>query len=220
MINARTVITDKAALLATAILLGQGLIYYTGSGKQVIPSIRPWKEFPATVDKWSSVGDAPIDQDSLDKLKPDDYLSRNYLANGDAALVNFFVGYFNSRRDGRAPHSPEWCLPGAGWKSLTTKRIQIPYGGSPSGFTANEYVIQKGLEEELVLYWYHQGTRSVAGELMAQLYSLPDLIFHGRTDTALIRIIVPVRSGDMPQATQTAIRFAQEVYPLVRKQIL
>ena len=219
MINPRTLVNSKAALIATLILIGQGLFYYTGSGKEVIPQIRPWREFPATVQNWNRVEDIAIDQETLDRLKPDDYLNRNYEAAGGKSIVNFFVGYFNSRRNGRAPHSPEWCLPGAGWTSVSTSRIPIEVANSGS-FISNEYVIQKGLDKELVLYWYHQGTRTVAGELMAQLYSVPDLLLHGRTDTALIRIIVPAGTGDMSQAKRTATQFAQQVYPLVQKQIL
>jgi EpsI family protein len=220
MIGLRSILTNKAALLASAILIAQGAIYYTGSGKEVIPPVQPWNQFPTAVSDWQTVADVPLDQDTLDKLRPDDYLNRNYATSNDRALVNFFVGYFNSRRNGRAPHSPEWCLPGAGWKSVSTRRIQIPIAGESGVLTANEYIIEKGLDREVVLYWYHQGTRSVAGDLMAQMYSLPDLIFHGRTDTALIRIIAPMQSADSAQAKQSAVMFAELVYPLVRRHIL
>ncbi len=220
MIRLRSVITDRAALLATLILVGQGVVYYTGSNKEVIPAVQPWNQFPATVEDWHAVEDIPLDQDTLDKLRPDDYLNRNYASRDARTLANFFVGYFNSRRNGRAPHSPEWCLPGAGWKSVSTRRIKIPIASETQTLTANEHIIEKGLDREVVLYWYDQGTRSVAGELMAQVYSLPDLIFHGRTDTALIRIIVPEPSGEGAQARHAAVTFAQLVFPLVQKHII
>jgi EpsI family protein len=220
MTRLNTLICSKAAAFATIILIGQALIYYTGSGKEVIPAVAPWRQFPAVVDDWKSVADIPLDQDVLDQLKPDDYLNRNYSSDGDPSPVNFFVGYFNSRRNGRAPHSPEWCLPGAGWKSVSTDVIKIPVLGDSKSLPANEYLIEKGVSRELVLYWYHQGTRVEANMVVAQMYSLPDLIMHGRTDTALVRIIVPVQGTDMTGAKHTAEAFAQDVYPLVRGHIL
>ncbi|MEP6714493.1 MAG: exosortase C-terminal domain/associated protein EpsI [Terriglobia bacterium] len=210
----------RAALLATLILIGQGVIYYNGSGKEVIPAILPWNQFPSEVNQWKAVTDIPIAQDVLDKLRPDDYLNRNYASADQRTVLNFFIGYFNSRRNGRAPHSPEWCLPGAGWKSLSSHTIAIPVGGEGQPLPANEYMIQKGIDKQLVLYWYHQGTREVADDLVAQMYALPELILHGRTDTALIRIIVPVQGGDTAAASTTARNFAAGVYPLVRKHIL
>jgi EpsI family protein len=220
MITMNSAIGTKAAFLATAILLAQTAIYYTHSGREVIPPVAPWRQFPTAINTWKSLGDIPIDQEVLDKLKPDDYLNRDYSSAGIRSPINFFVGYFNSRRNGRAPHSPEWCLPGAGWKSVSTQTIAIPIERESETFPANEYLIEKGASRALVLYWYSQGARSVASEVLAQMYSLPDLIFHGRTDTALIRIIVPVLGDDTAGAKHYGVMFAQDVYPLVHKHIL
>jgi EpsI family protein len=211
---------DKAARLASIILVGQAVFYYSSSAKEVIPNVPPWSQFPSSVGDWTAVAEFPIEQDVLDKLQPDDYLNRNYSAGNGQKLANLFVGYFNTRRNGRAPHSPQWCLPGAGWKSVFTRRVSIPIDGGTSQLPANEYLVEKGVNQELVLYWYHQGTRTVANEVVAQVYSLPDLILHLRTDTALVRIIVPVSGRDSQAAIGTAVGFAQTVYPLVLKHIL
>jgi EpsI family protein len=220
MISLSSIRLGRAGLLTTLILIGQGVMYYNGSGKETIPAILPWNQFPSEVSKWKAVTDIPISQDVLDKLRPDDYLNRDYALADDQTALNFFVGYFNSRRNGRAPHSPEWCLPGAGWQSLSSHTIAIPVMGETQTLPAKEYMIEKGIDKQLVLYWYHQGTREVADDLVAQMYALPDLIFHGRTDTALIRIIVPVRGGDAAAASSAGRNFAAAVYPLVRKHIL
>jgi EpsI family protein len=209
---------NKAAVVASIILIAQAAFYYSSSAKEVIPPVPAWSQFPAVAGSWTAVTDFPLEQDVLDKLQPDDYLNRNYSTENGGKLANLFVGYFNTRRNGRAPHSPQWCLPGAGWKSLSTKRVSIPVGDST--LPANEYLVEKGMDQELVLYWYHQGTRTVANEVVAQMYSLPDLILHLRTDTALVRIIVPVPGTDSQAAVNTAVGFAKIVYPLVLKHIL
>lgn len=210
--------SDAARVIATAVLAIQAVVYYTGSGKEANPHIAPWSQFPSAVNGWNAVEDRPMDPEFVHALRPDDYLIRTYASSGRAEAVNLFVGYFNSRRDNRAPHSPEWCLPGAGWRSVSSRamRIRLPGG---QALPANEYIIEKGSARALVLYWYHQGRRATASEVTAQLYSLPDLILHGRTDTALVRIIVPISGDDLASARSAATSFAAEAYPLIRKQI-
>jgi EpsI family protein len=219
VIRFRSIITDRAAFIVTAVLLGQAVVYYSGSAKEVVPAIAPWNQFPEQVPGWNGVHDLSIDRDVLNSLKPDDYLVRTYVSSAGKEPASLFIAYFNSRRNGRAPHSPQWCLPGAGWKSLSSRVVAIPLPDGKKTLPANEYLIEKGRESELVIYWYHQGTRTVANEVIAQLYSLPDLVLHGRTDTALVRIIVPVAEGDIAAAKATAVSFAQTVYPLIRQRI-
>jgi EpsI family protein len=204
-------------ILLIGFLLFQAGIYYTISAKEFIPDIGPWSRFPAEVHGWKASADEPVDAEALATLKPDDYLNRNYVS-GQNKVLNLFVGYFNSRRNGRAPHSPEWCLPGAGWKTVSTRVVSIDTG-SRNPLPANEYVVEKAGQRQLVVYWYHQGERVMASEVMAQLYAIPDMILHGRTDTSLVRIIAPV-SGDRIDGTRDlAFSFARDIYPLIRQQI-
>lgn len=204
-------------VLTAGFLLAQAGVYYTISAKEFIPNIDPWSRFPAQVQDWKSVADEPIDEAVLAELKPDDYLNRNYLS-AKGPVVNLFVGYFNSRRNGRAPHSPEWCLPGAGWKPLSTRVVPIDLGGGQK-LPSNEYIVQKDAQKQVVVYWYHQGERPLASEVLAQFYAIPDMILHGRTDTSLVRIIAPVTDGGVEGARNFAWEFAREAYPFIRRQI-
>lgn len=214
----RSLIKTRAFPIAAFILLAQTVFYYRGSAKESTPAIAPWGQFPSEVGKWKQSAEMVMEPEVMNALQPDDYIARAYQTADGRRAVTLFVGYFNSRRDGRAPHSPQWCLPGAGWKSMSSKIIDLPL--EPSGsFPANEYLIEKGLSKELVFYWYHQGGRAVANEVAAQIYSIPDLILHGRTDVALIRIMVPEAQRDMAEARAAGIDFAQKIYPLIRQHI-
>ncbi|HEX4137654.1 MAG TPA: EpsI family protein [Bryobacteraceae bacterium] len=205
------------ALLVIGLLLLQAGVYYTISAKEYIPDIGPWSRFPAQVQDWRATADEPVDAEALATLKPDDYLNRDYIS-GKNQTLNLFVGYFNSRRNGRAPHSPEWCLPGAGWKTVSTRVVSIDTGiGSP--LPANEYIVEKAGERQLVVYWYHQGERVLSSEVLAQFYAIPDMVLHGRTDTSLVRIIAPVVGDRVDGARSLAFQFARDVYPLIRRQI-
>lgn len=219
MIAIRPMIKRNAIGIATGILLLQTVIYYSGSAKETIPSIAPWSQFPRQVSTWRESSETVLDSEVLGTLQPDDYLARVYVPANGSQAISLFVGYFNSRRDGRAPHSPQWCLPGAGWKSVSSKVVSVRLPPTPESFPANEYLIEKGMSKEFVLYWYHQGGRTVANELVAQIYSMPELIFHSRTDTALVRIIVPVSGNDIAAARAAGTSFAQAIYPLIRKHI-
>lgn len=207
---------NRISLVIVFLLLQAG-IYYTISAKEFIPDIGPWSRFPAEVQGWKANADEPIDADALATLKPDDYLNRNYVS-GKNQILNLFVGYFNSRRNGRAPHSPEWCLPGAGWKTVSTRVVSIDTG-SRNPLPANEYVVEKSGDRQLVVYWYHQGERVMSSEVLAQFYAIPDMILHGRTDTSLVRIIAPVSGNRVEAARDVAFEFARDVYPLIRQQI-
>jgi EpsI family protein len=208
---------NKAIATAILVLLGQAGAYYTVSAKEIIPRIVPWSEFPSQVGEWRAMNDMAMDDAVIAELQPDDYLNRNYVSRSGRVL-NLFVGYFSSRRDGRAPHSPEWCLPGAGWQSLSTRVVQIdlPEG---SRIPANEYVVEKAGQRVVVVYWYHQGQKPIASELGAQLYAIPDMMLHGRTDTSLVRIITPTAADDVSSARETGFSFAREAYPLIRDHI-
>jgi EpsI family protein len=210
-------VKNRRVIFVIGLLIAQAAIYYTISAKELIPDVGPWSSFPAEVNGWKAASDEPLDKDALAELRPDDYLNRNYIS-AKGAVLNLFVGYFNSRRNGRAPHSPEWCLPGAGWKTVSTQVVSIGLG-SGNSLPANEYVVEKGRERQVVVYWYHQGERVLSSEVKAQFYAIPDMILHGRTDTSLVRIIAPVAGGQDEGARDLAFSFARDVLPLIQRQI-
>jgi EpsI family protein len=208
---------NKAIIIAIFVLLCQAGAYYTVSARETVPQIDPWVEFPTHIGAWAATSDLPVNDAVLEELRPDDYLNRNY-ASPSRRPLNLFIGYFNSRRDGRAPHSPEWCLPGAGWKSLSTHVVPVDVPGGEK-IPANEYIVEKSDQRCIVVYWYFQGRKALANEVVAQLYAIPDMMLHGRTDTSLVRIITPVAGNQMDAARQAAFEFAREATPLIREHI-
>ncbi len=81
--------------------------------------------------------------------------------------------------------------------------------------TVNRYIVANQGSQAIVLYWYQTPRRVVAGEWAAKLWLLFDAARDHRTDTALVRVVVPVlQQGD--GAAVAAEGFASSVYPLVR----
>jgi len=164
------------------------------------------KDFPKQIGTWVQSGaDEQFDNQTLAVLRSSDYLLRNY-READGRVVNFYVGYYASQRDGATYHSPLNCLPGAGWVMNDPGTITItPEGRTP--FVANRYLIQNGLHKELLIYWYQGRGRAIASEYWGKVYTVVDSIRLRRSDAAMIRIMVPI-DGSESKALQTAIDLA------------
>ena len=164
------------------------------------------KDFPKQIGTWEqSGGDEQFDNQTLAVLRSSDYLLRNYRG-ADGRLVNFYVGYYASQRDGATFHSPLNCLPGAGWVMNEPGKITIaPEGRAP--FIANRYLIQNGPHKELLVYWYQGRGRAVASEYWGKVYTVVDSVRLRRSDGAMVRIMTPV-DGSESKALQAAVDLA------------
>jgi EpsI family protein len=164
------------------------------------------KDFPKRIGAWEQTGgDEQFDNQTVAVLRASDYLLRNYRG-ADGQVVNFYVGYYASQRDGATYHSPLNCLPGAGWVMNDPGTITITPKGRPP-FVANRYLIQNGLHKELLIYWYQGRGRSIASEYWGKVYTVVDSIRLRRSDGAMIRIMTPV-DGSESKALQAATDLA------------
>jgi len=197
--------------LMVAVLLGAttGMTYL--SHGESTPLARPLSQFPLQVGDYTRIIDWPLDKETLDILKVTDYLDRGYWKPGmNRDLMGLYIGYFRSQRTGASIHSPKNCLPGAGWNPVQASIYQLPLSDGRS-VPVNLYVLRKGLDEQLVLYWYQSHGRIVASEYWGKFYLVYDALRLNRTDAALIRITVPVEDGDEATARQRALAFAKQV---------
>jgi EpsI family protein len=139
----------------------------------------------------------------------DEYLYREYFA-GETPLY-LYIGFYKSQRTGDTIHSPKNCMPGAGWQPVSSGHTSLR---APDGrmLPVNLYIIQKGLDRQLVLYWYQAHGRVIASEYWAKIYMVADSIRMNRTDGALVRITSPL-VGNQEDARKSAVRFAEELLP-------
>jgi len=180
---------------------------------EVLAPRAPLGSFPRSLAGWTS-SDVPLTQDVLDVLGPGDFLLRDY-QNGGRNNVYLFLAYFPSQRAGDTIHSPKNCLPGAGWSPVRADRITIIVPGHKP-FPANRYLIAKGSDRQLVLYWYWAHDRAVASEYAAKFYLVTDSIRMNRSDGSLVRVSTSLEPGqDMESAQQRLVSFASEVVPLI-----
>ena len=204
--------TTLALLAATTFLL------VTRNRAEIIPPHQPLDTFPRTFGGWSSV-DLQLSQDVLDVLGPGEFLLRNYQIPSSAAPVGLFIAYFPSQRSGDTIHSPKHCLPGAGWTPVRADRITLSFPGH-APFRANRYLIAKGQDQQLVLYWYWAHNRAVASEYWAKYYLVADSIRMHRSDGSLIRLTTSILPGEtIGSAQQRLIALGSRIVPLINNYV-
>ena len=156
--------------------------------------------------------DSQLDKETLEVLKADDILSRIYRDNQNGQAATLFVAYFETQRTGKTPHSPKNCLPGTGWTPSQSGIIDIAVPGRAKPIPVNRYVVSRGQNQSVVLYWYQSRNRVVASEYYAKIYTVADSIRYNRSDTSLVRVVVGVDNGDTQRALNTAISFVQAIF--------
>jgi EpsI family protein len=208
---------SKSFIILSAVLLAQAGMFYGFSRRENIPSHLPLAEFTLTGTPWKAVQDVELSQDELDVLQADDILSRIYQDQQTARGASLFVAFFDTQKTGKTPHSPKNCLPGAGWVPSQSEIVDIAVPGQPLPVQANRYIVARGDNQSVVLYWYQSHNRTVASEYRAKFYTVADSIRYNRSDTALVRIVVAVNGGDTETAIKTATDFAIAFFPQLKR---
>lgn len=168
-------------------------------GKEVVlPS--PLVSLPRDIGPWRGK-DVQMDPNALKALAVDDYLNRTYKRDDDEEPVQLYVGYYASQRTDESIHSPQNCLPGSGWQPLSTDYIAVRVSDGRL-LLVNKYLVQKGLDRQIVLYWYQSHGRVVASEYRAKIDLVIDAIHLNRTDAALVRINTPLTKDGQNRATK------------------
>lgn len=124
-----------------------------------------------------------------------------------------YIGYYDRQTSGKTIHSPRNCLPGAGWEPLTNQVAVIETAGGP--VSVNRYLLQNGERQALVLYWYQGRGRVASNEYRVKWDLVRDAAIRRRSEEALVRIVVPIRSSEA-DAYALAARIASRLVSDVR----
>ena len=199
----------RPALVLSTLFLVQGAAFYGISQRaEAIPPVKPLSAFPSAIGEWRTVREGVIEKDERDVLRADDYLTRDYRAS-PGKTASLFVAYFRSQRAGQTPHSPKNCLPGSGWTWSVSDTILVNIRGRARPIRINRYIVSKGDDHEVVLYWYQSRDRVVAGEYRAAMFTAWDALRYNRTETELVRVVTPV--------AQNGIGFVEAIFPALRQ---
>ena len=206
--------------ILTVILVLQGVAFYAIAMRpERIPPVGPLDLFANEFAGWVVLREVKIEPEVQDILKADDLLSREYVNTKGPEGAYLFIAFFKTQRDGQAPHSPKNCLPGAGFEPLEAFPITIQLPGRDAPVTINRYLTARGEEKSVTLYWYQSHSRIIAGEFAAKFWLIADSVRYHRSDTALVKIVVPVVDNNAAAATKTAVDFAQAMFPSLTHQL-
>ena len=209
---------SRAVKILTGMLVLQAALFYGTSRSEEIPSMRPLMTFPRQFAGWQMTQEGYVDEETQAVLRADDTLTRVYASKEARLPASLFIAFFKTQRTGQAPHSPKNCLPGAGWEQEAAGIIDIQVPNQPEPIRVNRFIVARGENKSVVLYWYQSRDRVIASEYRAKMYLVADAIRYNRTDTSLVRVVVPV-GGNEAEAEQTAREFVQSLYPKVREHL-
>ena len=213
-------LNNKYARALTLVLLLQTVAFYgIARRKETVPPVLPLDFFPSSYDGWQQVQNFPIEKEVQDILKADDLLNRAYANPAESSLAYLFIAYFQTQRYGQSPHSPKNCLPGSGWQKVSDQKVPVAVPNWPTPITINQYIVEHGEEKSVTLYWYQSHNRVIASEFAAKFWLVADSIRYHRSDTALVRVIVPVRGNDFDSATKVGYDFVKSSFPQVLRQL-
>ncbi|MBW4710777.1 VPLPA-CTERM-specific exosortase XrtD [Roseobacter sp. YSTF-M11] len=186
----RYVRASPAMISAAVVMLCAALTWQMLPQRDIVRAERDsFSLFPRTVGEWQQVGPPQIlSPDITRELQADDYHSVIFSKPDADATVGFFSAWYKDQSKGGV-HSPEICLPGAGWEIAWLERVDITAQvGTDMPFNINRAIIQKGETRMMVYYWFEQKGRKVAWDFAAKLYLVADGVTSGRKDGAIVRL--------------------------------
>lgn len=198
--------------IVIGLLLGAALFGTRATATETDVARDPLMTLPYELGAWRGQDAKPLADDIVAVLGVDDYIQRVYV-NEAGVPVSLYAGYYHSQRQGDAIHSPQNCLPGSGWRPVSSTTIRLTGGGRE--VPVNQYVIQKGLKQQVVLYWYQGRGRVVANEYRNKALLMWDAATLNRTNGGLVRVIVPIVAG--VDARREAAAFASVLLPQLER---
>jgi len=209
-------------VLARAIVVficfaGGAAVLARAQGHETVPVRTSFVEFPMQIGEWRGAQAPPFDPLVIRVLGVSDYLTRAYFR-ADKAGVGLYIGYWESQRQGDTIHSPLNCLPGSGWDPVSKTTIEVPNGIGDDRIAVNRYVVQKGLDTQVILYWYQSHGKVVASEYWSRLFLIRDAVRLNRSDGSIVRVIAPVlRDVENAEtvAERTAAQFVKAMFPFL-----
>lgn len=194
---------NQIIVLIAALFLGGLFINWLEQRGEASVERRPLREVSAKLGDWRQVGsDVRFSEQTESVLRTSDYVMREY-SNSSGKYANLYIGYYASQKTGATYHSPQNCLPGAGWEMKSPEIVEIK---TPSGktFSANRYIIDNGTNKAVMIYWYQGRGRAVSSEYSDKIYTVIDSVLRRRSDGSMVRVMSSVGSSEA-EALQTAV---------------
>lgn len=209
------------------VVLGVGCLLINGMREQHKVPARAEMRTIAVEAPGYAVTDVVVPEEERRVAGMTDYTMRSYQRDSLDAGFSVYVGYYDYQTQGKAIHSPKNCLPGAGWEAVEAGTRSVDAGGQPA--QVNRYLLANKGAQALVYYWYQGRGRVEHNEYRVKWHLLRDAAVHGRTEEALVRIVVPIDPRDRTagpggdrayaRADSLALDVARQLIPRVERAV-
>jgi exosortase D (VPLPA-CTERM-specific) len=205
--------------VAAAFMVATALFLQPRLRGESLPSREALSSLPVQIGGWAGQ-DIRLDQQTLDILKPDEVLLRDYENSSQPQQsIDLFIAYSPTQNVGGQTVSWAHSLQAAGWVPTSREVVQIT-GPDGSSFPANRYVVSKGQDRQLVLYWFQAHGREVASEYWAKYYLVSDSVRMNRSDGGQVRLMTPMLEGESRDAAQARLmNFGSHLLPMLDRYI-
>ncbi|MBK6749029.1 MAG: EpsI family protein [Acidobacteria bacterium] len=219
MIDPPAVITNRSRPLPLLVVFVVGglLVNWFAYRSEFAPPRQALSELSQTLGDWRQKGDEiKFEPEVENLLKTTDYTMREYTL-ADGRIANIYVGYYASQRTGETYHSPQNCLPGAGWVLSEPQKVEVKMADGRS-FTANRYTLRNGIYHQVMLYWYEGRGRTESSEYFDKLNTVVDSVTRRRSDGAMVRVMTDVgheEEASLKAVADLAAKLAEQLPPFV-----
>jgi EpsI family protein len=174
-----------------ALILGAGLGLLGMTHEQERPApLKPIASILDTVGGYTHEA-IEVDTNSQRVAGMDEFVNRVYKRD-TLQVFSLYVGYYTYQTQGKSIHSPRNCLPGAGWEPVESATLPIASAPGVGSRDMNKYILANQGNYAAVYYWYQGRGRIESNEYTVKYNLMRDAALHGRTEEALVRLVVPL----------------------------
>lgn len=168
-------------------------------------------DFPKIIGNW--VGeDRPIEEKVYEILSESDLLLRVY-KNAEGKKVSLFIVASSTNLE--AFHPPEICFQGTDAQFLKKEIVEIQPQDKKIKIT--KLYIKQSNQEELVIYWFRVGNKTIPTYYLHQLNMVIDQILLKKSISSMILLTAPIENKNIDSAFELEKSFIKEIAPLLDK---
>ncbi|MFZ5965213.1 VPLPA-CTERM-specific exosortase XrtD [Thalassococcus sp. BH17M4-6] len=201
-------VRPSAALIGAAVLMIASVVVLPMMPQRVpvMPDRASFASFPAQLGEWRQYGQEQRFTPRVEEiLAADDYHAVQFSRSPNEPSLDFFTAWYADLAEEGVQHTPEICLPAAGWEIAKVERVDISQElGLEDSYRVNRVILQKGESRMLVYYWFTHMGQAIPSNAAAKLSVLTKGIFSERLDGAIIRITSPI-SEELPEEEAEAL---------------
>lgn len=208
-------ISHKRLIIVLVLFAVTFLFVQSTNSVQEVAIKKPLNTFPDKIGEYELIHSTKLIDSVVSVLQVDDYINYNYRT-PNGLKINFYVSYFSAVGIKGGYHSPRNCIPGGGWGIAAIEPFGLDINRSkPGKVNINAMTIQRGEEEQIVLYWYQNRGRIITSEYWEKIYLVWDALTKRRRDGSFIRVMAYIPKGRKDEVMRHLKDFSEQAMSLL-----